>query len=115
MPKPATLLERARHFRRTPTPGEALLWEALRNRGLGVRFYRQHVLGRFIADCACLSARLVLEVDELVHQATFERDRARDEWLGIHGYRVLRIAAGDVESRLPDVLEEIRVHLKAPK
>ena len=113
--KAVTLLGRARHFRKNPTRGEALLWDALRNRGLGVRFYRQHVLGPFIPDFVCLSARLIVEVDGPVHQETTGRDQARDEWLTISGYRVLRIASEEVERRLPKVLETIRTHLDPPK
>jgi very-short-patch-repair endonuclease len=111
--KATTLLERARHFRKNPTHGEALLWGALRNRSLGVRFYRQHVVGPFIADFVCLSARLIVEVDGPIHAATRGRDEARDEWLTISGYRILRVVSAEVEHHIESVLLAIRAQLDA--
>jgi very-short-patch-repair endonuclease len=46
----AVIVARAAAFRAAPTTTEALLWEALRAEKLGVRFRRQVVLGRYIAD-----------------------------------------------------------------
>jgi very-short-patch-repair endonuclease len=48
----AVIVARAAAFRAAPTTTEALLWEALRAGKLGVRFQRQVVLGRYIADFA---------------------------------------------------------------
>ncbi|MFM2152622.1 MAG: hypothetical protein RL199_1057, partial [Pseudomonadota bacterium] len=76
-----------------------------------VRFYRQYVIGPFIADFVCLSARLIVEVDSPIHIETSERDRARDEWLANAGYRILRISSSDVEHDLASVLESIRLQL----
>jgi len=54
----------ARGLRRNPTEAEQRLWSRLRRRQLdGVRFRRQVPLGRYIVDFACLSARLVIEID----------------------------------------------------
>ena len=59
----AIIVARARAFRAAPTTTEAILWQVLRGRRLGVRFERQVVLGRFIADFCARSAKLVVEVD----------------------------------------------------
>ncbi len=58
------ILQAAREMRHDPTTAEKLLWEALRGRRLaGLKFHRQDVIGPFIADFYCASARLVVEVD----------------------------------------------------
>ncbi len=103
-------LANARAMRKHPTPSEALLWAALRRNRLGHHFRRQHVIGSFIADFACLSRRLVVEVDGAVHRdpdVAFA-DRKRQEVLEGFGFRVLRVSADAVERELPRVLARIR-------
>lgn len=51
----------ARRLRREITPAEALLWAGLRGRRLaGLKFRRQHPIGRFYADFCCVERRLVV-------------------------------------------------------
>ncbi|MEM6502215.1 MAG: endonuclease domain-containing protein [Cyanobacteria bacterium P01_C01_bin.89] len=65
---PPALLEKARQLRQESTSAEEILWSCLRNRQLnGMKFRRQHNLGQFIVDFYCHEARLVIEVDGLVH------------------------------------------------
>ena len=57
-------VDRARRLRRDATPAEKKLWSALRGSNIGgFKFRRQQRLGPFVADFACQSARLVIEVD----------------------------------------------------
>lgn len=99
------LVERARQFRRPLTPMEQRLWMHLRDRGCGgLKFRRQVVLDRFIADFYCAEARLLVEVDGTSHNATVERDAVRDEWLALHGYATLRITNTYVRDHLEGVL-----------
>jgi very-short-patch-repair endonuclease len=65
----------------------------VRGKQLGVWFHRQVPLGRFIADFAALSARLVVEVDGGYHAQRRALDAQRDRALGRLGYRVLRLEA----------------------
>jgi very-short-patch-repair endonuclease len=96
-------VERARKLRRQLSPPEAALWQALRTRPAGLKFRRQHPLGPFAIDFYCPSAKLVIEIDGEVHGMgdNPERDEDRDEWLGQHRFRILRIPAhelrGDIE------------------
>jgi very-short-patch-repair endonuclease len=39
----------------------------------GMKFRRQHRIGRYIADFACIGARLVVEVDGTTHGSDVER------------------------------------------
>lgn len=98
----------ARKLRREMTPAEALLWVGLRGRRLaGLKFRRQHPIGRFYADFCCVERRLVVEVDGPVHLGLEQRDAERTEMLACHGYRVVRFTNDRVLEDLDGVLEEI--------
>jgi hypothetical protein len=53
----ADTLIRARTLRRRLTNAETILWSRLRHGVGGMRFRRQHPIGPFVADFACLRAR----------------------------------------------------------
>ena len=61
------------------TDGERRLWSRLRGEQLGVKFRRQHPLGSYVADFACLEPRLIVELDGSQHadQAGYDARRAR--------------------------------------
>lgn len=106
------LTERARSFRKEPTRGEAKLWQALRHRALGVRFYRQKVIGPFIADFVCERPKVIVEVDGPVHDRQRVRDAERQAYLESRGYTVLRVSADDAEQNTDDVLNRIAALLR---
>jgi very-short-patch-repair endonuclease len=58
---------RARKLRRIMTSPEVRLWQYLRTSPEGLKFSRQHPVGRFVLDFYCPSARTAIEVDGLVH------------------------------------------------
>lgn len=87
----------AREMRRHPTAAERALWEVLRDRRLlGMKFRRQHAIGRFIVDFYCADAQLVIEVDGMIHQQTQEADAERTAYLEARGLRVIRFRNTDV-------------------
>ena len=57
----------AKSLRRDMTDGERLLWQKLRLEQLGVKFRRQHPLGAYVADFACLAPLLIVEIDGSQH------------------------------------------------
>jgi len=61
----------------------------------GFHFRKQCPIGPFIADFACLKAKLVVEVDGGQH-ADSATDAARDAWFAANGYRTLRFWNNDV-------------------
>ena len=55
---------RARTLRQASTDAERALWDRLRDRRLaGHKFRRQHPVGPYFADFACVQAGLVIELD----------------------------------------------------
>ena len=98
----------ARRLRRDQTEAERRLWQHLRDRRFsGLKFRRQHPVGRYIADFACPDRGLIIELDGGQHAREHERDVRRGRELGEYGYRVLRFWDNDVLARTQTVLEAI--------
>ena len=96
----------ARKLRREPTDAERRLWSHLRGKQLGVQFTRQFPIGNHVADFACRSAKLVIEVDGSQH-ADNARDEARTRLIEAHGYHVIRFWNNDVLENTDGVLTVI--------
>ena len=95
-------------MRREMTPSEARLWERLRaNRLNGLSFRRQQVIGGFIADFYCRSARLVIECDGQVHAIQTDYDQERDRIIAAYNLRILRFSNDAIAHNLPAVLAKI--------
>ncbi|MDQ2105025.1 endonuclease domain-containing protein [Azospirillum isscasi] len=90
--------DRARTMRHVPTDAERKLWSILRRPQIGGWYFRrQHPIPPYIADFACVEARLVVEADGGQH-ADSANDSARDEHLRQHGWQILRFWNNDVLS-----------------
>jgi very-short-patch-repair endonuclease len=76
----------------------------------GLRFRRQHPIGKYIVDFVCLEKLLILEIDGGQHAIEKEKDSLRDNWLIPEGYRILRFWNNEVFENLPGVLETIRLN-----
>ncbi|QFZ81767.1 DUF559 domain-containing protein [Variovorax paradoxus] len=87
--------QNARTLRREMTDAERKLWSGLRSEQLGVKFRRQHPLGNYIADFACLDPRLIVELDGSQHQTQKGYDAQRDTFLRTQGFEVLRFGSND--------------------
>ncbi|NGM50780.1 DUF559 domain-containing protein [Caulobacter sp. 602-2] len=108
----------ARRLRRDQTDAERLLWSALRGRRLeGFKFRRQVPIDRYVADFACLDARLVVELDGGQHAEDVGRayDAARTEVLEACGFFVLRFWNDAVRYELDGVVDEIASVLRAAR
>jgi very-short-patch-repair endonuclease len=102
-------LEYSRDLRRNQTDAELRLWTAVRNGATGFKFRRQHQIGPWIADLACPSRKLVVELDGGGHDEpdTRARDERRDSWLKDHRWRVLRFWNFEVLFEFEAVMEVI--------
>ena len=90
---------------------EGMLWQVLRRRPDGLKFRRQHPVGRCIVDFYCPAARLVIEVDGEAHRMGTrpQQDLRRDAWLRSQDLRIIRFAAADVINDVGSVVTAILV------
>jgi very-short-patch-repair endonuclease len=102
---------RAKQLRRAMTRAETLLWRHLKaDRIDGFGFRRQVPFRNYIADFACLSIKLIIELDGETHDFE-ERQRAdqnRDTFFESEGFHVLRFTNGQVMSNREGVVEAVR-------
>ena len=105
-----------RKLRREMTDAEVILWKQLRRSAIGGhKFRRQHPIGPYVADFACLPKRFVIEVDGSTHWNDDARayDRNRRRYLSELGWREIRMSNDDVFRNLDRVLEYILLTLAA--
>jgi len=102
---------RARAMRFAQTSTEEALWQQLRRGQLGAVVRRQYVIGRYIADFAVPSVRVVIEVDGACHARRRVADARRDRELGRRGWRVLRLPAALVAQDLGEAIARVRAAL----
>ena len=89
------------------------MWKVLRNRQtIGVKFRRQHPLGRYIVDFVCLQQRLVIEIDGGQHAGS-KADERRDAALKLAGYTVMRFWNNEVLSNMEGVVTTIAERLRS--
>ncbi len=100
--------------RSNPTEAENALWQLLRGKKLvGHKFRRQHIIGSYIADFINLRAKLIIEIDGLIHQlpANKTKDEERSKWLKEKGFTVIRFTneevLGDAENVLRIILTKL--------
>ena len=97
----------AKSLRTEMTDGEQLVWQKLRMEQLGVKFRRQHPLGAYIADFACLEPRIIVEIDGSQHAEQLAYDDKRDTFFKRQGFAVMRFAANLPFTNLEAVLQAI--------
>ena len=84
---------RARRLRAASPEAERALWRRLRNRQVGGhKFRRQHPVGPFFADFACVEAKLIVELDGGQHfePSAIDADSRRTAALMKEGWHVMR-------------------------
>jgi primosomal protein N' (replication factor Y) len=101
----------AKRLRRDMTKAERHLWRLLRGRQLaGHKFRRQHPIGPFVLDFACVERLLAVEADGAQH-ADSAHDERRTAWLAERGWRVLRFWNGDILADEDGVIQTLLHHL----
>ncbi len=97
-------------LRNNATQPEQKLWAAVRGKQLGVKFRRQHGIGRYIVDFYCPEVKLVIAVDGDSHytETAQQQDAQRDAYMQSVGLRVLRFTNQDITQNMAGVYETIK-------
>ena len=98
----------ARSLRKNMTKEERRLWYNFL-RTYPVKFSRQKVLGKYIADFYCAKAKIIIELDGSQHydEDGEKKDKERTEFLMRYGIRVIRIPNNEVNCNFRGVCEYI--------
>ena len=108
----ARQIVRARELRRDSSKAERVCWELLRaHRMDGIKFRRQHPIGRYFADFACVSRKLVIEIDGDHHANQIDADTRRTADMEREGWRVVRFAANEVVANREGIWASIQLVL----
>ncbi len=102
------LVSAAKSLRKNMTKEERHLWyDYLRTHP--VRFSRQKILGKYIADFYSAEAQLVIELDGSGHytEENQQYDAERTKFLESYGLRVIRIPNNELNSNFRGVCEYI--------
>ena len=104
------LKEFAKENRKKPTEAEAILWDYIKNRQLGQPFRRQHIIGDYIVDFACIPLKLIIEIDGGYHHLPNQQmnDEQRQKWLEKRGFTVLRFSNEEIIADTNNVIKKIR-------
>ena len=102
------LVPLAKKLRKEMTKEERHLWYDFL-RGYPIRFTRQKVLGKYIADFYSAQAKLVIELDGSQHyeDREMEKDRKRTAFLEGYDLTVIRIPNNEVNRNFRGVCEYI--------
>ena len=78
-------------------------------RNYPIKFKRQVVMGRYIADFSCNAAKLIVELDGGGHYnpESQKYDEERTKFLEQNGYKVVRVLNSDIDKNLRGVCEFI--------
>ena len=103
------LKENAKTNRLSMTEAEKALWNRIKDRVSGVCWRRQHIIGDYIVDFACLKSKLIIEVDGGYHSTPQQQaeDETRTAYLQRRGFQVIRFTNEEVFLNIENVLNEI--------
>ncbi len=112
----------AEEKRKEPTPEEEMMWQLLRGNKTGFHIRRQHIIGSYIVDFACLDKLATIEIDGGYHKNPEIKfyDEERTRFLKENGFTEFRFSNEEVRqdaaavvkkiteklSRLPSVVKE---------
>ena len=102
----------AKALRGGMTDAERRLWSRLRHEQLGAKFRRQHPVGSYVLDFACLELKLAIEIDGSQHLDASSYDERRTVWLASQGFDMLRFWANEVLSETDAVVVRIIEQLR---
>ena len=108
-----TIVPFAKELRKNMTKEERHLWyDYLKSYPL--KFLRQKIIGKYIADFYCAEAKLVIELDGSQHyeEKGREKDAERTEFLEKYEIKVIRFTNKEVNDNFKGVCEYIDMTVK---
>ena len=113
IPKDNSQLEKARRLRREMTPHERKLWYLFLQK-YPVKIYKQRIIGQFVVDFYCASAKLVIEVDGSQHYEpqSMAYDAERSAFLTALGLEVLRFSNREIDREFRGVCAQIDIKIQ---
>jgi len=93
-----------RQLRKNSTLSEVLLWQKIKQRGLGVQFHRQVPMLNYIVDFYCHEIGLVIEIDGNSHDFNYFNDADRQDKLEKYGVQFIRFSNDEILNNMFSVL-----------
>ena len=108
------LVPNSRVLRNNMTKEERKLWYCYL-KGININFYRQKVIGQYIVDFCCPTAKLVIELDGSQHydKENKKQDKERDLFLMQKGYKILRYSNLEILKNFEAVCLDIEQNLNS--
>jgi leucyl-tRNA synthetase len=105
----------AEEKRKNPAHEEMMMWERLRNNQTGFHIRRQHIIGSYMVDFACLDKLATIEIDGGYHSdpEIKKYDEARTVFLRENGFTELRYTNEEVRVDIQKVVADIVDKLKS--
>jgi len=102
------IIPAAKMLRKNMTKEEKHLWYDFLHT-YPIRFYRQKVLGKYIADFYCAKAKLVIELDGSGHytEEGHAYDEERTAFLSAYKITVIRISNEEIHKNFREVCQRI--------
>ncbi len=107
------LIDKAKEMRNEQTKAEKELWDRLRDKKIGHKIRRQHIVNGYIADFICIEKKVIIEVDGGIHSTKEqkEHDKFRTEILNNNGFLVFRYSNKEVLKDPFEVATRIKIQL----
>ena len=104
------LKELADKNRKNPTEAEAIIWNYLKGKQLGLHFRRQHIIGNYIVDFSCPTKKIAIEIDGGYHDQPKQKeyDEKRSEWLISKGWKIIRFKNEEIIANTENVISKIK-------
>ncbi|MBP1539819.1 MAG: DUF559 domain-containing protein [Prevotella sp.] len=104
------LKELAAKNRKNPTEAEAIIWNYLKGKQLGLHFRRQHIIGNYIVDFSCPTKKIAIEIDGGYHDQPEQKkyDEKRSEWLISKGWKIIRFKNEEIIANTENVISKIK-------
>ena len=106
------LTDISKSLRKNMTPEERHLWYDFLKK-LPITINRQKVIGKYVVDFYCASAKIAIELDGSQHytESATVKDIERDKYLNDFGIKVLRYSNHEFNKNFNGVCDDILRHI----